>query len=214
MKRGARSRLILKLTLCTLAGAVVTWGTVVLPALAPSLSARRLDWYNRVTSTAVVRSTAETCYRRSQHRVGQAPPGFGDPAELLDEVRHDTYSERPPMISFAPASRRSLWTATLRGMPFRCAWGWECEHDSSITTPGVLTRSGWLSVGGYEFTTRILPLGFTLNTLLAAGVLLGVVEGFAFARRRVRRAKGRCAACGYDRGGIAGDAACPECGKA
>jgi hypothetical protein len=60
---------------------------------------------------------------------------------------------------------------------------------------------------------RILPLGFTLNTLLAAGVLLGVGEGFSFARRRARRAKGRCAACGYDRGGLAGDAACPECGN-
>jgi hypothetical protein len=62
--------------------------------------------------------------------------------------------------------------------------------------------------------TRIVPLGFTLNTLLAAGVLLGVVEGFAFARRRARRVKGRCAACGYDRGGLPNDAACPECGKA
>jgi len=59
----------------------------------------------------------------------------------------------------------------------------------------------------------IIPLGFALNTLLAVGVLLGATEGIAFARRRVRRAKGRCAACGYDRGGLANDAACPECGR-
>ena len=32
--------------------------------------------------------------------------------------------------------------------------------------------------------------------------------------RLVRRAKGRCTACGYDCGGLAGDAAaCPECGE-
>jgi|GEM_PF-1200892 len=59
--------------------------------------------------------------------------------------------------------------------------------------------------------TLILP-GFAVNTLLAAGVLLVMVECFAFARRRVRCAKGRCAACGYDRGGLAKEAACPECG--
>jgi hypothetical protein len=64
-----------------------------------------------------------------------------------------------------------------------------------------------------RFPTRILPLGFTLNALLAAGMLLGLVEGLAFARRRVRRAKkGGCLSCGYDRGGLAKDAACPECG--
>jgi hypothetical protein len=64
-----------------------------------------------------------------------------------------------------------------------------------------------------QLPLEILPLGFTLNTLLAAGVLLGVVEGFAFARRRARRAKGRCVACGYDRGGLPNDAAaCSECG--
>jgi hypothetical protein len=60
---------------------------------------------------------------------------------------------------------------------------------------------------------KIALRGFAINTLLTAGVLLGVVEGFAFARRRARRGKGRCPSCGYDRGGLAGDAAaCPECG--
>jgi hypothetical protein len=60
--------------------------------------------------------------------------------------------------------------------------------------------------------TDILPLGFTLNTLFYAAVLLGVVEGVAFARRRVRRGKGRCPSCGYDRAGLAEGSACPECG--
>jgi len=53
-----------------------------------------------------------------------------------------------------------------------------------------------------------------VNALLAAGVLLGAVEGFGFARRRARRAKGRCVACGYDRGGLLNDAVCSECGTA
>ncbi len=60
--------------------------------------------------------------------------------------------------------------------------------------------------------TDILPLGFALNTLFYAAVLLGVVEGVGFARRRVRRGRGRCPSCDYDRAGLAEGAACPECG--
>jgi hypothetical protein len=63
-----------------------------------------------------------------------------------------------------------------------------------------------------KLPTRILPLGFVLNTLFYAAVLLGVVECVASARRRVRRGKGRCPSCGYDRAGLAEGSACPECG--
>jgi hypothetical protein len=65
-----------------------------------------------------------------------------------------------------------------------------------------------------QLPTRILPLGFTLNTLLAAAVILTLTEGPGAWRRRARRAKGRCPSCGYDRAGITMDAACPECGAA
>ena len=41
-----------------------------------------------------------------------------------------------------------------------------------------------VSVGRTPLPVGLLPLGFTLNTLLAAGVLMGVVEGVGFARRR------------------------------
>jgi hypothetical protein len=61
---------------------------------------------------------------------------------------------------------------------------------------------------------RVLPLGFMLNTLLAAAVLMGMVEGAGIARRRLRAHRGRCPRCNYDRAGIAGDALCPECGAA
>jgi rubrerythrin len=61
--------------------------------------------------------------------------------------------------------------------------------------------------------TRILPLGFTLNTLLAAAILLTITEGAGAWRLRARRRKGECPWCGYDRAGVAGDAACPECGR-
>jgi hypothetical protein len=66
--------------------------------------------------------------------------------------------------------------------------------------------------GTRRLPTRVLPLGFALNTLFYAAVLLGVVEFVAFARRRVRRGGGRCPACGYDPAGRAEGSACPECG--
>ena len=59
---------------------------------------------------------------------------------------------------------------------------------------------------------RPLTLGFAINTFLCAAVLLGMVEGVAFARRRARRWEGRCPACGYDRAGLAEGVVCPECG--
>jgi hypothetical protein len=61
--------------------------------------------------------------------------------------------------------------------------------------------------------TRILPLGFALNTALAAGLVLGLIEGSAFMRRWRRTRASRCPSCGYDRAGFTGDAACPECGS-
>jgi hypothetical protein len=57
-----------------------------------------------------------------------------------------------------------------------------------------------------------LPLGFPLNTLLAAGVVLGVEQGFALTQRKRRHVTGRCPSCDYDRSGLTNDAACPECG--
>jgi hypothetical protein len=63
-----------------------------------------------------------------------------------------------------------------------------------------------------ELPTRVHPTGFTLNTLLAASVLLGATETIGLARRRLRSRKGLCPACGYDRRGLQVEAACPECG--
>jgi hypothetical protein len=61
--------------------------------------------------------------------------------------------------------------------------------------------------------TRIIPHGFTLNTLLAAAVIVTLTEGAGAWRRRARRRKGQCPWCGYDRAGVVGNTACPECGR-
>ena len=58
--------------------------------------------------------------------------------------------------------------------------------------PGILAPENdlWLSPTGpvYRFPTRVIPLGFALNTLIVSSVVLAVVEGIGFVRRRRRRA--------------------------
>jgi len=112
-----------------------------------------------------------------------------------------TYQWGWPMRSFAKAGVNSTlqFLRTAREGSPRREWYWRLRPASSFD--GNLPRS-------------IIPVGFTLNTLLAAGVLMGVVETIAWARRRGGRRRGRCPACGYDRRGLAGGdaAACPECG--
>lgn len=60
---------------------------------------------------------------------------------------------------------------------------------------------------------RPLPLGLAANTLLFAAPLLIMLVIIPTARRALRRRRGRCAACGYDRRGLEAGQPCPECGS-
>ncbi|MEQ9097115.1 MAG: hypothetical protein RIE32_12725 [Phycisphaerales bacterium] len=67
----------------------------------------------------------------------------------------------------------------------------------------------------FERTTlAVLPIwpGFLLNTLLYALLLFVPARIPRAVRRALRRRRGRCIRCGYDRSGLDPDAACPECG--
>lgn len=65
-----------------------------------------------------------------------------------------------------------------------------------------------------RFALPLLPLwpGFLLNTLFYALLLFIAWKVPGTLRRAVRRRRGRCERCGYDRGGLDPHAACPECG--
>jgi hypothetical protein len=209
VKRDARG-LIVKLTLCTLAGAVVTWGVaggcaLWVPVRVQSARGAALDGFLT------------------------APPSWSERSET-DLLQLTTTDARGIGLRHGVCGRlllhggdrlgdiRLMWRLEA-GWPVPAVMGEGRREMTTVTSRGALAIPPWLRprplpTSRPHLPARILPVGFTLNTLLAAGVLLGVVEGFAFARRRVRRAKGRCPSCGYDRGGLAGDAACPECGAA
>jgi hypothetical protein len=81
--------------------------------------------------------------------------------------------------------------------------------DGIVLMPraGVVDFKGW----------RALPLrpmwpGFAVSTLFHAALLGALWYGPGAVRRRVRRARGACACCGYDLRGSVLSSACPECG--
>jgi hypothetical protein len=183
----------LKLALCILAGAVVTWavawGCALWGPLAP------LDEFTK--------------------RSGGAWPN-GTPREWTSYDQFDSASLTVTEVFTRGEDTRGcvLANEVTFGFPLRSmrVTEWGGPSREAVTT-AIATKATWrLNPDGYGLPTRILPLGFALNTLLAAGVVLGVVEGLGAARRWRRRSKGRCPSCNYDRGGLARDAACPECG--
>lgn len=60
---------------------------------------------------------------------------------------------------------------------------------------------------------RPLPLGLAANTMLFAAAPFIVLVAVPTVRQALRRRRGRCPLCGYDRRGLEGGAPCPECGS-
>lgn len=65
-----------------------------------------------------------------------------------------------------------------------------------------------------RFALPLRPLwpGFLINTFFYAILAFALVRTPRVVRRAIRRRRGRCVGCGYDRDGLDPEAACPECG--
>jgi hypothetical protein len=61
----------------------------------------------------------------------------------------------------------------------------------------------------------LLPIwpGFAINTALYALPCLALILSLAAARKSLRRKRGHCPECNYDRAGLAAESPCPECGS-
>jgi hypothetical protein len=185
-----------KVAVCVVVGAVVTWGVAwgcawlpyrPYPLPPPRSLNRPAEGSARWTEWPVRLAWSDNW--RTLHEV------FA-PLNVRSEVR-----ELQLMDSGWPArSMRHSFACDSMGYPM---------IDTAISVPDLWSARPGDTRG---LPLEVLPLGFALNTLLAAGVALGVVEGFGFVRRRRRRARGRCVWCGYERAGIGVRAVCPECG--
>jgi hypothetical protein len=100
------------------------------------------------------------------------------------------------------------------GLPFECL-ALEYTLDWSLAKPWRRSARGvvrlWDDEIGGEVPVIILWPGFALDTAFYGAVAFTLWSAPGFVRRRFRRARGQCPACGYDLSG-AKLAECPECG--
>jgi hypothetical protein len=121
-----------------------------------------------------------------------------------------------------PGVRREEWVGLKLGSRSADVWlasqvltGWPlCAMSYRTAEYQGTAASSWtngIRVPGREPVPKaIVPIGFALDTIF--GTFTYPLWGIrAFIRRRLRRARGRCPACGYDLKGST-SAVCPECG--
>jgi hypothetical protein len=208
-----------RLTAALRAGAVVTWGVAWGCALwAPGSETvqRVAEFHGAEPNPAVTMRIPEPL------RAGWTEPGFGARSFIgsrsvgLDEGGYSVM-----LVGGSGKSRQAHAAFGEYGLPCAALMWIEPSTDSKLRDG--LEAPEWLEprdgmswdttlARKARLPTRVLVLGFIANTLLATGGLIGAVAGLGLARRRLRRAKGRCVRCGYDRRGLVG--ACPECGAA
>lgn len=200
--------LLFALTLGAFANVAVCW---VLALWTPSLLER----------AERVRLDREFLARR-------APPGATDPV----------------VFAFARSEYKSYWIAygTLKPIAKNVDWnveveqtGWpmramESRYLLEFDASGATTRSHtgcvrlnigpsrFLKTEGVSYSNlvplRPLPLGFIVNSVLYASILLSLVAALFAIRRTLRRRRNLCPACAYNLAGLSpASTTCPECGK-
>ncbi len=112
---------------------------------------------------------------------------------------------------------------SLRQWYYQRDQDWPHPIVAVAQTPGLSLHGGiqaWPdatrpAVWQTRFALPLLPLwpGFAINTGYYAPLLLIAWRSPGVIRRALRRRRGRCTACGYDRRGLAADGACPERGS-
>lgn len=121
-------------------------------------------------------------------------------------MRHGSYSGEFVQTDYT-AHATETSRISLRG-------GFQIDLPRSIPPPGHYRPTG-LAAPVDRFALPLLPLwpGFLINTLFYALLLCIAWRLPGVLRRAVRRRRGRCVGCGYDRDGLDPGAACPECGE-
>lgn len=121
----------------------------------------------------------------------------------------------------APGPDRAAWgAAEARGWPWPALWCSFRDVAGGVRASGAVELPGRIVHKGREFAApypAALPLrpvwpGLAADAAVYGAAWWAVLWLVRAARGRVRRARGACARCGYDLGGLGGAAVCPECG--
>jgi hypothetical protein len=140
----------------------------------------------------------------------------------------------PFPIDAVPRIRKDGYrTVRTTGWPRACAWGGVNVRANVVagasdmlgSPPTILTPVHAIGIGlslneserrGVCGYLPIVPIwsGLAIDTLFYGTIAWGLLFLPGTLRRSRRRRGGRCLKCGYDRAGLASEAACPECGGA
>lgn len=156
---------------------------------------------------------------------GTPGPPFPKPPPWDAVTPRWAWEELAPVLRYVPYRQNELAVRTIdaAGWPMRALWRVEsAEHlmdgHSIRTAKGGLVlvsiRPKVLGSGGPVMVPiRPLRVGMAVDAAIFSGLWAVVLFGPSVVRRASRRIRGRCAACGYDLGGLASGSTCPECGR-
>jgi len=114
-------------------------------------------------------------------------------------------------ISF-DTSTSLLVNERTAGWPASALRGIVVERDDS-TSKVISTHGAWILDWHNEVWLAARPIlpGFIINTFFYAAIWFVLFFAIGFAKRTIRKKRGRCVKCGYDLRGTSGGG-CPECG--
>ena len=176
--------------------------TTVAVAWAGEVRSGRLKAFEKLSQEASARQAAE---READNRVN--PWGRGG----VSYIGHPYYGTTR---GWPLSALTNEWTAPIANSPpADRPWSFSWERGWEVPNPfyagGLPSHNRTTTVA---LQLRPLWPGFAANTLVFA-VGWWVLLGGGFFRAALRRRRGLCPRCGYDRAGLAEVAGCPECGE-
>lgn len=205
---------MLAIAMCLAAGAVTT---VLVPLVGVCMFGHRVG---------TLWTSLDSGWRRSWSPVWEESeivrPGssLDIPRALLRESKEKNYREG--YIPMHPPPDTTSWSIIEAGWPARAFWGWTrigpnadgygLERWGLVRVPMLFDRPPSPPPNAMDFPLRPVWSGFAINTALFSAAAGFLWFGPGFLRLWIRRRRGRCLACGFDRAGLAAETACPECG--